>query len=193
MFCLWTQVDNATQSIHNNTKQISYDCLDENGQYLARKKAGPMSNNGRLTRKESYRRASERDRHWLMSLGLERLDNFLWPLFIAFICLNFLDIYTTSFAMSSPLVFYERNLIAARLFAMSFEGFLVAFLVKFAPLLPLFYAVFVKDSRNKYPYQIRLVKVGAIVALVGGDVFYAIVVLLNNIPVLLQGLALYSH
>lgn len=95
--------------------------------------------------------------------------------------------------MSHPLIFQERNLIAAKLFAMSFQGFVVALAMKFAPLLPLFYAVFENDSANRYPYQVRLVKVGALAALIAGDVFYVLVVLLNNIPVLLQGLALYSH
>lgn len=95
--------------------------------------------------------------------------------------------------MSIPLVFQERNMIAAKLFAMNFQGFLIALAIKFAPVLPLFYAVFVNDPQNKHPYQIRLVKVGAYAALVAGDLFYGTVVILNNIPVLLQGLSLYSH
>ena len=152
-----------------------------------------MSHSSKLSRRESYRHATERDKRWIMSLNLDRLNNFLWPLFIAFICLNFLDIYTTSFAMSSPLIFHERNMFAARLFAMSFRGFLVALMMKFAPVIPPFYAVFVNDSHDRYAYQIKLVKVSALAALVAGDVFYGLVVLLNNIPVLLQGLALYSH
>lgn len=32
-------------------------------------------------------------------LDLSKLDSALWPLYAAFICFNFLDIYTTSIAM----------------------------------------------------------------------------------------------
>lgn len=123
-----------------------------------------------------------------MSLDLRKLDNILWPLYVAFICLNFLDLYTTSFTMSNPAVFQERNILAVRLFAMDFQGFLFAILLKFAPTFPLFYAVFLKDPQNKHAHQIRLIKVSAIAALIAGDAFYAWVVLLNNIPVLLSGI-----
>ncbi len=144
-------------------------------------------NNGKLTRGEQYRLASERDKKWLTSLDLSRLDNILWPLYIAFICLNFLDLFTTSLALSNSLVFQERNILAAKLFAENFQGFLFALMIKFAPTFPLFYAVFLRDPQNKHPYQIRLIKVSAIAALIVGDAFYAWVVLLNNIPVLLSG------
>ena len=84
-------------------------------------------NGGTISRGE-YRLASERDKKWLASLDLSKLDNILWPLYIAFICLNFLDLYTTSLALSNALVFQERNILAARLFAMNFQGFLFALL-----------------------------------------------------------------
>ena len=84
-------------------------------------------------------------------------------------------------------MFQERNILAARLFAMNYQGFLFALLLKFAPTLPLFYAVFLKDPENKHIHQIRLIKVSAMAALIVGDAFYVWVVLLNNIPVLLSG------
>ena len=142
---------------------------------------------GKLTRGEQYRLASERDKRWITSLDLRKIDDILWPLYIAFICLNFLDLYTTSLALSNALVFQERNILAARLFAMNFQGFLFALLIKFAPTFPLFYAVFLGDPENKHAYQIRLIKVAAVAALIVGDAFYVWVVLLNNIPVLLSG------
>lgn len=142
---------------------------------------------------EQYRLASERDKKWIASLNLARLNNILWPLYIGFICLNFLDIYTTSLALSNALVFQERNVLAARLFAMNFQGFLFALIVKFAPAFPLFYAVFLGDPKNKHAQQIRLIKVAAIFALVVGDIFYVWVVLLNNIPVLVSGMTGYIH
>ena len=74
---------------------------------------------------------------------------------------------------------------------MNFQGFLFALLIKFAPAFPLFYAVFLGDPQNRHTYQIRLIKVSAIAALIVGDAFYVWVVLLNNIPVLLNGTSGY--
>ena len=151
-------------------------------------------NNGELSRRAQYRLANERDKKWLVNLNLSKLDNILWPLYIAFICLNFLDLYTTTLALytttislRNPLVFQERNILAARLFTMNFQGFLFALLIKFAPAFPLLYAVFLRDPKNTHAYQIRLIKVSAIAALIIGDAFYMWVVLLNNVPVLLSG------
>lgn len=140
----------------------------------------------KLSRREQYRIASERDKRWIANINVNKINNILWPLFVAFICLNFLDIYTTSIALSNPSVFWERNILAARLFTSYFGGFLFAVVIKFAPALPLSYAVFVGDSQ-KYRYQVRIVKVSALAALAVGVAFYCIVVLFNNIPVLLSG------
>ena len=146
---------------------------------------------GTPSRREQYRKATERDRKWLANLNIAKTDNILWPLFIAFICLNFLDIYTTSIAMGDSPVFQEHNILAAKLFAMNFRGFLLALLIKLAPALPMFYAVFLRDPGNKHPYQVRLIKASALAALIVGDAFYVWVVLLNNIPVLLSGTSGY--
>jgi hypothetical protein len=159
-----------------------------------------VENSGELSRRAQYRLASERDKKWLGSLNLSKLDNILWPLCIAFICLNFLDLYTTTLALytttvnlSNPLVFQERNILASRLFAMNFQGFLFALLIKFAPAFPLLYAVFLRDPKNTHAHQIGLIKVSAIAALMIGDAFYVWVVLLNNVPVLLSGTIGYLH
>lgn len=144
--------------------------------------------NRKLTRGEHYRIASERDKRWITTLDITKLNNILWPLYVAFICLNFLDIYTTSIALSTPSIFVERNVLAAKLFASNFAGFIFALVIKFAPALPLFYAVFVGDS-DKYHYHVRIVKVSALAALIAGVAFYCAVVLLNNIPVLLYGIS----
>jgi hypothetical protein len=142
-----------------------------------------------LLNRQGYREAVERDKRWVSALNLSRLNNALWPLYVAFICLNFLDIYTTSIAMSKSQIFQEHNIIAAHLFAMNFDGFSLALILKFGPAIPLFYAVFCKDPGGRHSYHIRLVKVSALFALIAGDVFYCLVVLFNNIPVLLEGSA----
>lgn len=140
----------------------------------------------KLTRSEHYRIACEQDKRWISKLDVIKLNNVLWPLFVAFICLNFLDIYTTSIALSTPHIFFEKNVLAAKLFASSFLGFILALAIKFAPAIPLFYAVFLGDSQ-RYQYQVRVVKLGALAALIAGVAFYCLVVLANNIPVLLYG------
>jgi hypothetical protein len=136
-----------------------------------------------------YDQRVERDKRWITQLNLARLNNVLWPLYVAFICLNFLDIYTTSIALSHSQVFQEHNVLGAQLFSMKFGGFSLALVLKLVPSIPLFYAVFVQDRSGKHAYHIRLVKISALFALVVGDAFYVLVVLLNNVPVLLEGIA----
>jgi len=124
---------------------------------------------------------------WLNKLNLHALDSVLWPLLTAYLCLNFLDLYTTSIAIGGSQAFQEYNIIAAKLFSMKFGGFLLAIILKFAPVFPLFYAVFSSDRSGKHHLQIRVIKISALLTLVIGDTFYSAIVLLNNIPVLLQG------
>lgn len=129
--------------------------------------------------------AIQREKLWIEKLNGSRLDNVLWILYIFFICLNFLDIFSTSLVLGQGQNFQERNILAARLFTMSFTGFLLALMLKFAPAFPLFYIVFLEESRSKHSFQIRTIKVSALFALIIGDSFYCAVVLLNNIPQLL--------
>ena len=123
---------------------------------------------------------------WLDKLDVASLDDLLWVLYIFFICLNFLDIFTTSLAIDGFQHFQEHNILAARLFSMNLGGFLLALLLKFSPAFPLFYITFLRDPRNKYSFQVRVVKVSALFALIVGNSFYVAVVFLNNIPLLLS-------
>ncbi len=138
---------------------------------------------------QDYNQKNERDKRWLMKLKVETLDKYLWPLYVAFICLNFLDIYSTALAMTSGSTFYELNRFAASLFKLDFGGYLIAVALKFMPAVPLFYAVFCKDPKNEHPIQIRTVKYAGLIALIVGDIIYSYVVGVNNIPILLSGVS----
>ncbi len=133
-------------------------------------------------------RANERDRRLVLSLNLKVLNDLLWPLFIGFLCLNFLDLYSTTLAMKSGPLFQERNPIAATLFALQFRGFLVAMVLKYLPAIPLFYLVFLKDPLELHHYETRLVKFAALCALCAADILLLYIVGINNIPILVWSL-----
>lgn len=132
-----------------------------------------------------FRQVYVRDRDMIMQLNLGLLNDVLWPLFVGFLCLNFLDAYSTLLAMEVGPVFQERNPIAALLFDMRFRGFLLAMVLKYLPAFPLFYLVFLDDPRNRHPFEVRLLKFAALAALVSADIFLLYVVAINNIPTLL--------
>ncbi len=136
----------------------------------------------RLT--DGFRRANERDRQFILSLNLSFLDKVLVPLYAAFLCLDFLDVYSTLLAMRE-LLFKELNPIASTLFSLRFDGFLIAIAFKYLPAVPLFYLVFVKDPGDRHPFEIRLVKFVALVSLAGVDALLTYIVAVNNIPTLL--------
>ena len=138
-----------------------------------------------LSRIESPEQGDEK-KHWIETINLSGLDDVLWVLYIFFLCLNFLDIFSTSLALGIQSAFQENNILAARLFSMNWQGFLLALILKFSPAFPLFFMVFLKDFGSKYSFQVRIVKVAALFALFFGDSFYVIVVLLNNIPQLIS-------
>jgi hypothetical protein len=135
---------------------------------------------------ENHIEKPEEEKLWIEKLDLAKLDNALWVLYILFICLNFLDIFSTSLVLGQAQNFHENNVLAARLFTMNLPGFLLAVVLKFAPAFPLFYIVFLKESTSKYSFQVRIIKISALFALIVGDSFYGAVVLLNNIPQLLS-------
>ncbi len=137
----------------------------------------------RLT--DGIRRANERDREFIMSLNLNFLDKVLPPLYAVFLCLDFLDVYSTLLAMKSSFEFHELNPIASALFSMKFEGFLIAIAFKYLPAIPLFYLVYVRDSSGQHPFQIRLVRFVGLVALFAADGLLGYIVAWNNIPILL--------
>jgi hypothetical protein len=125
------------------------------------------------------------EKSWIQKLDGSKLENLLWVLYILFLCLNFLDIFSTSLVIGPVQNFHEHNVLAARLFAMNFQGFLLALLLKFAPAFPLFYIVFLKDSGKNNSFQIRIVKISALFALIIGHSFYVGVVFFNNLPQLI--------
>jgi hypothetical protein len=133
-----------------------------------------------------FREAEKRDRQFIGQLNVHTLNNLLWPLYVAFICLNFLDVYSTLLAMNRAESFRELNPIAAVLFGLQFPGFLTATIFKYLPAVPLFYAVFSSDSSGKHALEIRVVKFTGLVALIASDILLAYVVGINNIPELVK-------
>jgi hypothetical protein len=124
----------------------------------------------------------KRDRQFINQLNIRVLNSLLWPLYVGFICLNFLDVYSTLLAMNSTHSFRELNPIAAVLFGLQFHGFLLATIFKYLPAIPLFYTVFAGDSSEKYVLEIRLIKFAGLAALVASDILLVYVVGINNIP-----------
>ena len=123
-----------------------------------------------------------------MSLDMELMDKLLLPLFVAYICLNFLDVYSTLLALNTGL-FGELNPIASALFSLHFGGFLIAVTFKYLPAIPLFYLVFARDKYDRHPFQIRLVRFSAVVALIAADGLLGYIVAWNNIPTLFSFLS----
>jgi Domain of unknown function (DUF5658) len=128
-----------------------------------------------------YREVYARDRQWIMGFDVGTLEKFAWPLFIGFLCLNFLDVYTTTLAFNFGPLFHEENPLAAALFNLQFQGYLLALLFKYLPTIPLFYIVFVKDGSRKHELQIRMLKLAGVIALVGADLLLLYIVGINNI------------
>lgn len=137
----------------------------------------------RLT--DGLRRANERDRQFIMSLNLTFLNKVLLPLYITFLCLDFMDVYSTLLAINSSFDFHELNPIASTLFSLRFGGFLIAIAFKYLPAIPLFYLVFAKDPTDRHAFQIRLVRFVALVVLVAADGLLGYIVVWNNLPALL--------
>jgi len=129
--------------------------------------------------------AYERDRRWIMQFDVVTMDKFLWPLLVAFICLNFLDVYSTILAMTYGPLFHEQNPLASMLFSQKFQGYLTALVFKYLPLVPMFYIVFATDKSGRHEVQIRLVKFTAVVALTGANILLFYVVGIHNLQSLL--------
>src|SRR5439155_25625894 len=97
--------------------------------------------------------ARERDRDFILGLNLKTINSILWPLFVGFLCLEFLDVYSTLIALSQGQFFMELNPIAGTLFSLKFIGFLLALVLKYLPAIPLFYLVFVGYKLEFHPYE----------------------------------------
>lgn len=134
---------------------------------------------------ESYHEAYARDRQWMMRLDLNLLNKMIWPLFVGYICLNFLDFYTTTLAMNFGPLFHEENPIAAAMFDRQFQGLLLALAFKYLPAIPMFYAVFVGDVDSRHQVALRAVKFSALIALVGANILLLYVVGVHNFTTLL--------
>lgn len=135
---------------------------------------------------DHYHQVYERDREWMMQLDVETLQKFIWPLFIGFVCLNFLDVYMTTLAFDFGPLFHEENPIAAAFFGWQFFGYLLALAFKYLPAIPLFYLVFVQDGTGAHQLEIRMLKLAGVVALAGADIFLFYVVGINNLQALLS-------
>ena len=142
--------------------------------------------------RERIRRLNERDKKWLSALDLRQLDRSLRSLFALFIVLSILDVASTLYAMTVfQDSFYELNSVAAQLFGSGIGGFIFSTIVlKIIPALVLIYPLLLKERHNPHskPYEIRQVKLGAIVALIVANLFYGYIVLLHNIPLLVSRL-----
>jgi len=109
-------------------------------------------------------------------LSMTKLEGKLVPMLGALLILNFVDVLSTLVALKVTPFFVELNPIASGLFYMGFGGFLIALLLKYAPILPLLYAVFASDRAGRHPMGIRMVKISAFMVLVAADIFYVVVV-----------------
>jgi hypothetical protein len=115
---------------------------------------------------------------FLMSFNMQSLNNKLLYLLSFFIALTFFDATTTLVAINAG-TFVELNPIAKGLFQLNFPGFLVALVLKYAPMVPLAYITFLPDNSER-PMPLRIVKVSALVALAASDIFYSVVVGSNS-------------
>ncbi|MEM0287398.1 MAG: hypothetical protein QXG05_04395 [Nitrososphaerota archaeon] len=133
----------------------------------------------------NIRERQKRDVEFLNSLSISKMNDILWPLYVSFVCLSFLDVYSTILALSSSTSFHELNPIAGPLFGMQLPGLLLALTFKYLPMIPLFYAVFIRD-KPEHHLQVVIVKFSALIALAAADIFLASILLTNNIPLLLK-------
>lgn len=130
----------------------------------------------------------ERERKFVASLNIDLIQKALWPLLTVLILLSFSDELTTLIAFSVSPGFVEINPLGSRLFRLGINGFLIAYLLKFVPVVPLFYMVAVQADQSKDDFQVRLLKYAAFVVLIGADIFLGAVIIDNNLPQLLRAL-----
>ncbi len=125
--------------------------------------------------RERYAAARIRETNFLMTFNIPVMNNRLLVLLSVFIALNFFDALTTLLAINAGPMFVELNPIASGLFHLNFSGFVLALALKYFPVIPLLYAVFLPVGGSR-PIPLRVVKVSAFVALVAADIFYGAVV-----------------
>ena len=130
--------------------------------------------------RERYAAARIRETKFLMSFNIPIMNNRLLVLLSVFVALNFFDALTTLVAINAGPTFVELNPIASGLFHLDFSGFVIALALKYFPVVPLVYAVFLPIEGIR-PIPLRVVKVSAFVALVAADIFYLAVVGSNSL------------
>ena len=127
----------------------------------------------------------ERERRFIASLNIDSIQKALWPLLTGFILLNFWDTITTFYASVLSRGFVELNPLGAALFKLGFEGFMVAYILKFVPVVPLLYlTAFRRGATDDFQY--RLLKYMAFLVLVCSDIILGAIVLGNNLPLLFR-------
>jgi hypothetical protein len=130
---------------------------------------------------------NEWERRFTESLNLEAIQKALWPLLAVFILLSFWDTITTFYAaVLEPGSFVEFNPLGAALFKLGFAGFMLAYVLKFVPIIPLFYMVAFKREGKEHDFQVRVIKYAAFVVLLSLDIFIGAIVFGNNLPQLVK-------
>jgi len=135
-----------------------------------------MSGGVRDRMRVRYQKVRERDRAWLMSINIARLESWLVGMLAALLVLNFIDVLSTLVAFGSTPFFVELNPLVSGLLYRGFGGFLIALVLKYTPIAPIAYSVFVRDSGGKHPLGIRMVKISVFIVLIAANVFYTYVV-----------------
>lgn len=128
----------------------------------------------------------EREQKFVDSLNIGLIQKALWPLLASFIILSFSDTATTVVAAATNGGFVELNPLGSGLFSLGLQGFMLAYLLKFVPVVPLFYMVAIRDRGPEADFQVRLLKFAAFVVLVGADCYLGAIVIGNNLPLLLH-------
>jgi hypothetical protein len=128
----------------------------------------------------------DRESRFMASLNMNLMQRALWPLLADFILHGFSDTSTTLVALLSSPGFVEFNRLGSSLFGQGFKGFLAAYLLKFVPVAPLFYMVAVRSTDLSDDFQVRLLKLAALVVLIFSDSYLGVIVLGNNLPLILR-------
>lgn len=120
-------------------------------------------------------------REFTARLSIGKVQRLLWVMLSVFVVLSLSDVMITLAAAMSGRGFVEFNPIGAGLFKMGFTGFMLAYVLKLVPVLPLLYMVSLRDDG----FQARLLKLAAFVVLLVVDAYLGAIVLGNNLPQLL--------
>lgn len=122
-----------------------------------------------------YEAVQQRDRTWIMSIDVKQLNLRLFELLVPFLVLNFVDVVSTLVGIHTTTAFRELNPLASVLFGLQFGGFVIALVLKYAPVALLTYLTFMKSS-GKHSLATRVVKFSGLIALAAADIFYVYVV-----------------